>query len=392
MNHEQKIKLADYINSKNTSEYYKSLKERYLLAREFMYAYNDEVSKNTSIYRNMTPFMNPDNIELTKIDSDEEDNKYWITFPNRFSSVDDLYKNFAFGDSRLFNYKDQDGKIKSSTNGMVVGINKRHRNYLLKTLSNLLFYIYFGYHPFCGRFYYSNLEVSITNNKRFFINKPKFIFDLDNNSNRFINGYHDFAWQLWNYTSTKQKEFWNASFNNKYADYEQFFKAWENAYDCFEIVKLNTLCGETIEGLIFSDKYTLMISKNKISADVISCYKCNNQIAEQCENCSFGYPSVKVTLTKIQIIDDKENKEMIIYPKRIIMLNELIKTEKNIPYFETVQSKKINDLLGLKVLNDKIIKVTCDKIEKTYTKDDVIPLLANASIAISDNCKIIVSN
>ena len=390
MNQEQKITLGNYINNQNTFEYYKNTKERYLLAREFMYAYNDEVYKNTSIYRNMTPFMNPDNIELMKIDSDEDDYKYWISFPNRFSSANDLYQNFAFGDSRLFNYKDHDGKIKSSTNGMVVGINKRRRNYLLKTLSNLLFYIYFGYHPFCGRLYYNSLDVSIINNKRFFINKPKFIFDLDNNSNRFINGYHDFAWQLWNQTSIEQKEFWLAALNNKYSDYEQFFKAWEKVYDCFELVKVNTLCGETIDTLVFSDKYTLMISKNKISANSISCYKCNNQV--ECDNCSFGYPIVKITKTKIQIINNEENKNMIIYPKKIIMLDELIKTEKHNPCFEVVQSKKINDLLGLKVLNDKTIIVTCDKNEKTYTRDDVIPLLANVSIAISDNCKIIVLN
>lgn len=385
-----KNRLVDFIKTKTNETYFNSLITRFLLARELMYEYNDELIKNSHIARNMTPFMNIYNIYLeeTEIEDDQYEH-YVLKFPTTFSDVKDQYTNFLFGDPRLFTYKMKPEQKYNCTNGKVLSICKQNNAYAIHTIGTILFYIYFGYHPFLGQKYYENTLTDNEYNRIFFQSRPKFIFDfnLNKNPNRFINGYHSKAYELWNAQTESQKTFWQNTFIKKFITFNEFYENWQINYGNFTISNMQTICNETLDVIMINEQTPLIISDNKISLNTINCYKCNNALINNCENCKINsdlctFLNQKASLT---FKNTKNDNNLIInlYPEKIISIPNQNK-DTIINLFKVIKSKKIANLLGLKILTDKDIKAIYNNEEKSYQKDDIIPLFTGIKIIIND--------
>lgn len=389
-----KNRLVDFIKTKTNETYFNSLITRFLLARELMYEYNDELIKNSHIARNMTPFMNIYNIYLEQHEiEDDQYEHYVLKFPTTFSDVKDQYTNFLFGDPRLFTYKMKPEQKYNCTNGKVLSICKQNNVYAIHTIGTILFYIYFGYHPFLGQKYYENTLTDNEYNRIFFQSRPKFIFDfnqnfnLNKNPNRFINGYHSKAYELWNAQTESQKTFWQNTFTKKFSTFNEFYENWQFNYGNFTISNMQTICNETLDVIMINEQTPLIISDNKISLNTINCYKCNNALINNCENCKINsdlctFLNQKASLT---FKNTKNDNNLIInlYPEKIISIPNQNK-DTIINLFKVIKSKKIANLLGLKILTDKDIKAIYNNEEKSYQKDDIIPLFTGIKIIIND--------
>lgn len=383
-----KKRLIDFIKNQTSETYFNSLITRFILARELMYEYNDEIIKNSHIARNMTPFMNIYNIYLEQTNEDQF-LQYTLAFPTSFSNIKDQYNNFLFGDPRLFTYKMKPEEKYNCTNGKVLSINKQNNSYAIYTIGIILFYIYFGYHPFLGKKYYESIQTDNEYNRIFFQSRPKFIFELnqnyDNNSNRFINGYHSKAFELWKILPDEQKNFWIYTFKRNFKTFQEFYENWQKTYGNFTITNMQTICHETLNVIMINEKTPLIISDNKISINTINCYKCNNNLINNCENCKITndlckFLNLKAKLTFKSTISDQDL-TINLYPEKIIQIPS---NKSLINLFQIVKSKKITNLLGLKVLTNKDTKAIFNNEEKVYHQDDIIPLFPNIKIIIND--------
>lgn len=390
-----KTRLVDFIKTKINETYFNSLIARFLLARELMYEYNDEIIKNSHIARNMTPFMNIYNINLEQVEIEEDKYEhYTLKFPTSFSDVKDQYTNFLFGDPRLFTYKMKPEQKYNCTNGKVISINKQNNAYAIHTIGTILFYIYFGYHPFLGQKYYEKTLTDNEYNRIFFQSRPKFIFDLDQNfnlnknPNRFINGYHSKAYELWNAQTDVQKTFWINTFTKKFKTFQEFYENWQINYGNFTISNMQTLCNETLDVIMINENSPLIISDNKVSYDTINCYKCNNALINNCENCKINNDSCKFLKVNAHLTfkNSKNDNNLIInlYPEKIISIPSQNK-DTIINLFKVIKSKKITNLLGLKILTNQDIKAIYNNEEKSYQKDDIIPLFSGVVVTINDS-------
>lgn len=89
----------------------------------------------------------------------------------------------------------------------------------IKSKIIVLFQIIFGTHPFKGREYYASMYSENENNKqtKTTYKRSKFIFDIQQsveNENRFIDGYHEKVFQLWQKLNQKQQDFFKQIFDN----------------------------------------------------------------------------------------------------------------------------------------------------------------------------------
>ena len=393
------MKLKEYIEQQIKTDYFSGLLERYRLANTFMGSFREQYcapnSKNEKATAATVPFFNPDNIEIEEISSDQVAKRYVLTFPDTSVMLpkNKMFTNCSFADRRSLKCKPSvlSKKFHNSNNGDVAAFYRNKEAYIVSTLSVLLFYIYFGYHPLCGRDYYENANLSSHSKREFFSKKHDFIFKVEENKNRFINGYHSEAWTLWNALSDSQKAFWNTVFVGEVKTYADFYQKWENAYPQFVETTVMTPCGAKLNTIVFDETYALVTSDNTIGNKRIRCERCNQNLLNECEDCSVAsaHRIAGLLMLNIKLVADQtgngtaeyEEKEMVLYSGKTLYASDFSNTQSSDALFEVITSKK-GDLLGLKYLSSIPLEVNYGSETKFYKKNATVALLPGIQINV----------
>lgn len=389
------MKLKEYIEKQNETSYFSGLLERYYLAQEFVYSFNDEYcGNNGKNIAAIVPFFNLDNIEIQEVQPDEDTlvKRYKVIFPDAKLILpnNELFANCSFADYRALKYKPVLGKVHDSKNGKVSALYKSKEEFVVSTLSVILFHIYFGYHPLCGRKYYECANISSNAERLFFNKKHDFIFKFEDNSNRFINGYHNGAWALWNTISNLQQAFWQDVFCGATKTYADFYRTWEKAYAGFTETVVSTPCDAKLKTIVFDEKYALVTSDNTIGNKTIRCRGCNNDLSIRCENCKIAVANRNANLLTIKVkLLTKQTKdgntydvesEVELYSGKTLYATAY-QSESQSAVFEVIASKKSN-LLGLRYLSDIPLEANCGTTTRFYKKDETIALLPGTQIHV----------
>lgn len=266
----------------------------------------------------------------------------------------------------------------------------KKEEYVVSILSVILFHIYFGYHPLCGRDYYGGANISSDTERLFFQKKRDFIFKLDENSNRFVNGYHNGAWALWNAISDVQQAFWKDVFCGATKNYADFYKTWEKAYAGFTETLVATPCDVKLKMVVYDEQYALVTSDNTIGNKTIRCRGCNNDLSSKCENCQIAVANRNASLLtiKVKLITQQTNdgnsceveNEIELYSGKTLYTTAP-QSESQSAVFEVIASKKSN-LLGLRYLADISLKANCGTVTRFYKRDETIALLPGTQIHV----------
>lgn len=407
------IKLSDYLFDQKEKSFYGGYVDRLNLAVEFMNTCNDICEDaglaraNNSIkakkQKEEIPFWNIDNIYLEPHGYVEYSlipiYSYEMTFQISFEPKKD-FNNFAFADKELFYTKSKRffGPAKQSTN---IDIQKRKSENIVSTISKILFNILFCCHPFCGIEYFSAMERTEDEERKFFYNEKSFIFDLKDNANRFINGYHNKAWNIWMCLTEQQRTFWKRVFEERLS-FGIFYSLWKNAYDNFCPTYSQTLCGKKIPTIVYSkDKYYIILSDNVVATSRFYCEGCIAFADKKCENCHYKdrKPLVDFFTKKVKFKSKSKDQDLneIVTEKELIIFNGMSICESMFPngkssdrIFTVIASTKHYGLLGLKLKADRTISVLDGSGKREYSFDAIIPLLPGTKICISKNLEIIV--
>lgn len=402
-----RMKLKEYIENQLQESYYSGLLERYHLAIEFMRSFNDEYSLNKGISA-VVPFFDLDNIELEER-SQEQNNSvknYEVILPDNssFPKDYDTFTNYAFVHPQAL-----PSNADSENNGEVSDFyefNSESEKYIIHTLAVILFHIYFGCHPLRGREYYVCSDVSPEHERDFFKEKHDFIFKpdasedaftdtkfflkLQDNPNRFVNGYHYALWGLWTYMSPAQMKFWIDTFSgDKITDYENFYKEWKEAYASFTEACVLTPCNEKLNTIAFNEKYALITSDLSIGNRFIKCKNCNKALINKCSNCQLASESKvarfltkKVKLCKLKRLEDgstsEEKTEIELYDSQIIC------DSSGKEVFRVIASQKNIGIFGLMNLLDTEIKAVQNEQSRSYGKNKIIALLDGVHVFTKD--------
>ncbi len=392
-----KITLSEYLESQWQKPYFSLLPERYLLAANFLNTCNSKLETDSEKFKCLIPFFNPSNIEIESIPQNDDGavSQYNVLLPNSVGYGETVYQNYAFGDSNLFRVMikgESEIKLSSPKNVLFILMSKSDYLYSIHTLATIAFCIYFGTHPFMGREYCKGLDTSPAYELNFFLKKHKFIFETEDNPNRFVNGYQSYAWQVWNALSNDQKDFWKKALFREHKSYEEFYSEWEKCYGTFKISHSQTPCAQKLKTIVFNEKYALITSDNSIGNKTIRCRGCNNNLTGKCESCQIPTEKRIATLlvvnAKVSTIGTAEEKPLALYDGRVILTKNLADSGSDDAIFEVIASKKSN-ILGLKYLLDEPITVNYGAQEKKYNKNDVIPLLPGMHIPVITGYEIV---
>ncbi len=400
--------LYDYLEEQNTRSYFSGIVERYFLANEFFSSCNDTFADSNDSLTHIIPFLNLKNVHIQRLELEEGEliPKYLFIFPSIDEiGLNDHFDNYSFSDNSLFLVRKLTG-LKESTNKDVITLCKKNESLYIKTLSEIAFSIYFGYHPYCGREYYSSIDLSLNAEKEFFSRERHFIFDIKDNPNRFVNGYHSKAWEFWNCITDAQKQFWIDAFSDKFETYEEFYQAWRDVYYNFVVSVIKTGCDEKLYSLVYNDKDALITSDNTIGNQSIRCRECNNALASRCGNCTLPFEkrAAEFSALKVKIeiknaeqpskaekaeAETVEERELDLYDGKTVFLGMIDSKESNKAIFTVIASKK-KGLLGLRCLLDTKIVATCGPQMRTFERDGIIPLLPGTRISPVEGSTIIV--
>lgn len=405
-NSSNKNTLANYLAKQKEKWFFIGTIERYLLAAEFINAYNDEFGDKKSTVARRLPFFNPENIGIENIACEDGLQRFKVVFPE-FDYANDkstLYYNIEYGHGELFETKNFIGKPHTSNLSEVWnrcnGSDKSDK-YAVFTLATILFEIYFCCHPFKGREYYSRVTLNVEDDRDFFANDHKFIFDLQDNPNRFVNGPHSYAWTLWDQSTEAQREFWKNTFNNKKLTYKQFYESWRAAYGSYlAISSTYTPCNERLNVLVYGDDYALIPSNVGIGLNAIICRNCRESILNRCaSSCPVSkdkqvtrFNKQAVTLCYRQTVTNADGSQEVnerqikasVYDGKIIKTTDFCENVEDKELFSVITSTKRRDLLGLKCLTDDGARVTNDRETVLAPRNGVIALLPNTQIDVKD--------
>ena len=389
----RKITLLEYFESQARKSLYTLLPERYLLAAELLNTYNDQATDSNGNC-SIAPFINLENVEIESIPSDDADEvpAYSVNLPSVPLDDKTQYTNYAFGDSRLFNTKHILGKVQAATCADVIRAVNKDSAYSIRTLATVAFCIYFGTHPLKGREYYKTPDISSESDKSFFEGKHNLIFQIENNPNRFVNGYQSIAFTVWNSLTNNQRDFWIKAFGGAYKSYREFYSEWKSCYGFFTISYALTECAHKLKAIVFDENYALVVSDNSIGNKTIRCRGCNNSLADKCDSCQIPTEKRNANLftinAKIGVVGTSEEKALPLYEGRTISVNDLDGKGGDTEIFEVIASKK-NNLLGLRYLSDKPITVIYGSQTKQYNNDNIIPLFPGVHIQALEGYEII---
>ena len=389
------MKLREYIEKQFAKSLFSGLLERYDLATEFICSFNDAYGQKDSAMGALVPFFSPDSLEITELPDQDGANfkRYVFTFPELGSiNMNEAYSNFAYGDKRLFMTKPFIGKAHPSSNDEASNAAKSKPEYAVHTLACTLFYVYFGCHPLCGRAYYEKAAMTDELEREFFKDQHGFIFDIENNPNRFVNGYHGISWVIWNALTDEQRAFWREVFSTEGLDYATFYEKWKSAYLGFTHSSTVTPCGERLSTIVYSADYALVISDNTIGNKTVRCRNCNNALISRCEGCQvapLNRSATFFTLTvKVQSGADLDGavpeteRELVLYDGKTLYGKDLGLDDSS-AIFDVIASKKNSKILGLKYLQQTPMKAACGSITRFYEKDGMIALLPGTNVFVT---------
>ena len=391
------MKLREYIEKQFAKSLFSGLVERYNLATEFICSFNDAYGEKDSALAMgaLVPFFSPDSLEITELPDQDGANfkRYVFAFPELGAiDMNEAYSNFAYGDKRLFMTKPFIGKPHPSSNAEASNAAKSKPEYAVHTLLCTLFYIYFGCHPLCGRAYYEKAAMTDELEYEFFKEQNGFIFDIDNNPNRFVNGYHGISFVIWKTLTDEQRAFWQEVFTSEGLDYATFYEKWRRAYLGFTHSSTVTPCGERLSTIVYSADYALVISDNTIGNKTVRCRNCNNALISRCDGCQVAPLNRAATFFTLTVksrnggdLDEAEpetEREIALYDGKTLYGADFGLDDGG-AIFDVIASKKNSKILGLKYLLETPMKAACGSITRFYEKDGMIALLPGTNVFVT---------
>ena len=395
-----KRSLAQYIAEQQNKKFYDGVIERYLLATELLNSYNDECEASKSDVKHRVSFFNPDNIEITDVGCDDGVPRYNVVLPVEILQEKTPFVNVQYAHCELLYTKNLFGKLIPATQENVWKRSDDSDQYAIHTLATLMFEICFCSHPFKGRKYYA--DIGLDRDREFFAQKHKFIFDIEDNDNRFVNGPHSYAWALWDQTSEIQRQFWKNAFYNEKWKYSDFRSNWLKAYDSYmSISSVYTPCGEKLTALVYDEDYILIPSNCGIGCNAIRCKYCKEGIRQKCAS-ACPVPAEKqvarfnkqsVTLIYRKTSANSDGSEQIserrvkakVYDGKIVKTADFNSETESKELFKVVCSSKHRDLLGLQCLTDDPTVVSNAKGRTSVSRNGVIALLPDTQIQVGTN-------
>ena len=360
-----KMKLSEYLDGQRGASYYPLFGERLLAASELFGFLTDPEEKEVAesaakIDFDLDAFLLE---EIKDYDGDADGFKHYSV------SFDESRKEIA-----------ESGQAKKAEE-------------VAFHLACALFRICFCHHPLKGRAYYESLSRSEETDRKFFADHPRFIFDLDDNPNRFINGYHEITYEIWICLNEAQQAFWKDAFGRKIDNLEALKARWDAAYS-FRTIISRTPCGEKYPSLFFDEKTILIPTENMISNQSVYCRYGKSAMEIKCEACTVemkrtSYLKIPLTVECAAEGEEKTPKKIIAFDKKTIYVKDILDSEEEKEAFCVIESQKAA-VLGLKNLTDRAIDCTCGSEEKTYEKGKVIPMLPGMRIAFDETHTLIV--
>ena len=395
------IRLLNYLQKQRGNPfYYQKYGERIHLASEFLFSFNDLCSENNvnSQFAKYAPFLNVETIGITLNNNYDEEDGFSHFIVNYDSckniSLNEEYHNFTYGSPRTFSKKALFKTINSKNVDVIKSYNEIDAVY---TIVRLLFQICFCFHPFKGSKFYNEIDLSVERQKEFFSSDNKFIFDLSNNENRFINGYHELAYDIWQKLTNKQHNLWNDAFLGNIKTINELCDRWHDAYT-FYCLNSKTPCGVIIPSLVFDDNNILITAENTIGNKSIYCKYCKDSLISKCESCDVK--TKRTTFLTIQLkvstqFIDSDNqkvtigKDLFAYDGKSIWWKDPTGSSKDEQLFVVVAAKKAN-ILGLKNKTRKQVFATCGSQSRNYKEAEIIALLPGTIIQIDEKTRLIV--
>lgn len=409
--------LASYILDQKQFHFYSGIIERFFLASEIINECDDEIKSADNKFKLSLniPFLNPSNITIRKA-TDDTVPQFQASLPT-VTCGKNRFENYAYCDPQVLFTK---GILstkwhESSDNEVCYKYYDHDERYMVQTLARILFEVCFCCHPYKGRAYYANAIDNSEDDRLFFCEQHKFIFDLNDNPNRFIVGFHSQAWDLWTASTKNQKELWEALFvSGSVLTFHDFKELWHKSYESNWYNRADKLeepwlfartpCGEKLLSMIFDDELALIVSDNGIGINRIKCYGCIGSKRDKCSNCSFpgNTQYARVLMKSIDLIkrytvsldndvqETRERKNCIkVFEGRKISKRDYAAETSNDSLFEVVASKK-SDLLGLKCIIDVPISARQGTVSRTYKLGDTIALLPGTQISVPGGFEIFV--
>lgn len=401
--------LKTYIDQQSANGFFKGIAERIYLARELLCTYHDEArERQKDKPLSFVPFLSLDTITIDKVEQTEYPCDYYtISFPgidfkaqprkDYLEFRKEHFSNFSFCPSHLFVTKRIWGKVPSLNRDAMENVTEAD---LIIILGRILFNIIFCCHPYQGRKFFQETKQTNQTEKLFYDSNPGFIFDIDKNANRFINGYdiHENAWRLWNMFSDGQQTFLKDVLQGKFSSFETFFKGWGACFD-FTHSQCKTPCEASIPAIVFDNYGILIFSDSCITNREATCDHVCSQLEMKCNNCKLppdgrilNFLRVEAKVVKSgEAVFDADGKESILdlYDGKVITCDRISPAMGEEMIFSVVASKK-NNILGLKYLLSMPIKAVQDSAQREYKKDEIIPLLAGVRICLFDDYEIVV--
>lgn len=409
------ISLNEYLALFEKKAYFPSLPERLFIANEFLRVYGDicnKIQEKPDKKKRYTPpftaLLDLETVYLKKREKSEEDadDRYEVVLPDDgMLDSSDEYANFAYGAPKLFWHYNILGK--SDHSAKLSDVKKRYEDrFAVYTVSRILFNIVFGTHPFKGREYYNGAVSSKDGERKFFDGKPKFIFEDGENSNRFVNGYHENARRLWSLIEDEHRNFFRRMWAGEY-DVNSLIDDWHRIF-IFDVSEVKTPCGEKLPALLLNKKFFLLFTETEMTRNLkLYCQYCKDSLTEHCADCEFPKEqrctqpltlSAKfVSVTEDEKTGDKVTREspLLLFPKQKITTEDFaVLGMADQPFINgtvfVVAASKKYDKLGLKYIQESKLYAECGEEHAYYGKDNVIALFPGINIYLSKTHRLVV--
>lgn len=388
-NEKAKALLSEYLYEQFKTALVGGFADRIALANEFINCFDGARFAGKAV--KTTPLLSVDTIEMIKVDGGDEDSaEYTFEFAKEYSGDErEKFTNYSFGPARLFEKKKLFG-VHPTTVGEVM--REFTEADVCQILAKIAFNICFCVHPFKGLKYFGKLTVSEDEEKEFFKKEYKHVFDLEDNPNRFLNGYQESAFYLWGVLNDSQKDFINRALYGKITAYDEFFEGWKQNFAIYKS-ECKAPCGEIIPAMVFKDETALLYTERWITVKRMYCYRCKNVIGDKCKACKIDaskqyaeFLTLKLKVAKINQDGEEDKdfaKEIVVCDKKQISLNSLNGEEKHVYDFEIIMSKKAN-VLGAKVLLTEPVTAIHGAKTRDYKQGEIIGLLPGMVIKVGD--------
>lgn len=392
--------LRQYLTQCYRTDYYGTVAERLRLAGEFLNTVKDEyIDDCATRAQGEIVLLNADSVFVDEVPGDGEIRNYRVSFAEQTPSPDKIFMNYAYALPQVIADVDDLATLVPRTETEAVAYatpTAYDRDMYTRTVATLMFEIVFCVHPYKGRAYFRNADVSFAYEERFFLAEHRFVFDLDGNPNRFVNGYRDCARRLWQCLTHAQHEFWlwvtDPDFDG---DFAAFAKGWHDAFD-YVYNHLFAPCGQRFPALKFDEgMHALVVSSAGVSADTMPCRRDGVCLAGRSfcpadeNNCVVRNVYAVATCFKVAIDGNSLratfHKKVKLYPKRTLCAEDFGETGGE-PLLRTVCSSK--GVMGLRCIATTVKRLSDSHV---YELGEVVPFEIGAKFMTSPTTFIVVN-